>query len=208
MSSAPPPRVSVVPPPVRSVSDAMDALRRRYEERVTRAKTAQAGKYVSNAEAAVARGDLVAAANALRVAMTLSPADAELERMAYDAQSKADAVLAETYARQAAYEEKTGQWAEAARSWTRVCAARPNDASAHAHAANSIAKANGNLHEASRLAEHACTIEPKNSRYRVALANVYLAAGLGLNARRELETALQLDPQDGNIQAMMKRVGR
>ena len=175
---------------------------------MSRAKAAQAGKYVSTAEEAIARGDSVAAANALRVAVTLSPADVALEQMASDAQVKADAVLGETYARQAAYEEKTGQWVEAARSWARVCAARPNDAHAHAHAANSLVKANGNLHEASRLAERACTIEPRNSQYRVALANVYLAAGLGLNARRELETAAQLAPQDGNIQAMMKRVGR
>jgi tetratricopeptide (TPR) repeat protein len=186
----------------------MDALRRRYEERVSRAKAAQAGKYVSTAEEALARGDAVAAATAYRVALTLSPHDAELERVANEARIKADAVLGETYARQGAYEAKTGQWAEAARSWARVCAARPTDADAHAHAANAIVKANGNLHEASRLAERACTIEPKRSRYRVTLANVYLAAGLGLNARRELETAAQLDPQDGNIQAMMKRMGR
>jgi hypothetical protein len=42
----------------------------------------------------------------------------------------------------------------------------------------------------------------------VTLANVYVAAGLGLNARRELETAAQLAPHDGNIQALLKRVGK
>jgi curved DNA-binding protein CbpA len=220
-SSTPPPRAPVAAPPAAmtppsavsapprsNVAGAMDALRRRYEERVDRAKAAQAGKYIATAEAALARGDSVAAATAYRVALTLSPDDAELERVAHEAQIKADAVLGETYARQGAYEAKTGQWVEAARSWARVCAARPTDADAHAHAANAIVKANGNLHEASRLAERACTIEPKRSRHRVTLANVYLAAGLGLNARRELETAAQLDPQDGNIQAMMKRMGR
>jgi hypothetical protein len=37
---------------------------------------------------------------------------------------------------------------------------------------------------------------------------VYLAAGMVLNAQRELETAAQLAPHDDNIQAMMKRVGK
>jgi curved DNA-binding protein CbpA len=202
-SSAPPARPSGVPPG-QSVSDAMDALRRRYEERVARAKNAQARKYAANGEAALARGDTVAAANAFRVAATLSPHDPTLERSALDAQAQAESVLGETYARQASYEEKTAQWAEAARSWMRVCAVRPNDADAHDRAANAIVKTSGNLQEASRLAERACALDPPESRFRVTLAQVYIAAGLVSNARRELETAAQLDPRDGNIQAMMK----
>jgi tetratricopeptide (TPR) repeat protein len=203
-SSSPPPRTSAAPPPVQTATEAMDALRRRYEERVWRAKTAQARKYAANGEAALARGDTVAAANAFRVAATLSPNDPTLERSATDAQSQAEAVLGETYARQASYEEKTAQWAEAARSWTRVCAVRPNDADAHERAANAIIQTGGNLQEASRLAERACALDASQARFRVTLAQVYIAAGLSSNARRELETAAQLDPQDGNIQAMMK----
>jgi tetratricopeptide (TPR) repeat protein len=186
----------------------MESLRRRYEERVSRAKAAQARKYVENGEAALAAGDAVSAANAFRVALSLAPADPELEHIAKDAQAKANDVLSEAYRRQAAYEEKNGHWVEAARSWTRVCKACPNDAHAHEHAANAIAKAGGDLHEASRLAAQACALEPSNPRFRVALANVYLAAGLTLNALRELETAAQLAPHDGTIQAMIKKVGK
>lgn len=206
-SSAPPPRISITPPPTPSVSEAMEALRRRYEERVSRAKSTQARKYVVSGEAALAKGDAVAAANAFRVAASLAPNDGDLERKAQDAQGKADAVLSETYARQALYEEKTGRWIDAARSWSRVCKARPKDAEAHEHAANALVKAGADLHEAGRLAERACALEPRTARYRVALANVYLAAGLTLNARRELDAAAQLSPHDGTIQAMMKRLG-
>jgi curved DNA-binding protein CbpA len=206
-SSNPPPRSSLTPPPTPSVTDAMDALRRRYEERVKRAKTSQARKYAANGESALSHGDAVAAANAYRIALSLTPDDPELERLAHEAQARADNVLSETYVRQAAYEEKTGQWIEATRSWRRVCKAHPNDPDAYEHAANAIVKAGGDLHEAGRFAERACTLEPKTARYRVALANVYLAAGLVLNARRELETAAQLSPHDGSIQAMMRRIG-
>ena len=41
----------------------------------------------------------------------------------------------------------------------------------------------------------------------MALATVYLAAGLALNARRELDAAAQLAPHDDTIVAMMRRAG-
>ena len=156
----------------------------------------------------MAAGDPVAAANAFRVALTLAPNDSDLVRMAEETQVKADAILSETYARQAGYEEKNGQWAEAARSWGRVLKARPKDAGAHEHAATSLVKADGDLHEAARLAQIACALEPAHPAFRVTLANVYLAAGLTLNARRELETAAQLAPHDGTIRAVLERVGK
>jgi curved DNA-binding protein CbpA len=207
-SSTPPPRPSIAPPPMPTVADAMGALKRRYEERLARAKAAQARQYVVRGEAALESGDAVSAANAFRVAMSLSPTDPDLESAARDAQSKADDVLGEAYRRQAAYEEKNNQWPEASRSWSRVCRARPNDAMAHEHAARALTKAGGDLHEAARLAGHATELEPAVARHRVVLAEVYLAAGLTLNARREIETAAQLAPHDGTILEIMKRVGK
>lgn len=191
-----------------STTDAMEALRRRYNERVSLAKEAQARKYIKSGEEALASGDPVAAANAFKVALTLSPDDPELQHSARTAQSRADAILAETYARQAGYEEKNGQWAEAARSWGRVAKARPTDPSSLERAANAVLKAGGDLHEAARLAQEACKLQPESAPFRATLAAVYLAAGLAKNARRELETAAQLAPHDGTIQAMLKRVGK
>jgi curved DNA-binding protein CbpA len=207
-SSTPP--VGSMPPSqsTPSATDAMAALRRRYEERRAMAQAVQARKYIANAEAAMAAKDPVAAANAFRVAMTLSPGEPGLVERAKEAQTQADTLLAETYARQAAYEEKNEQWAEAARSWARVCRARADDAAAHERAASAIVKAGGDLHEASRLAMRACTLDAENASFRTTLANVYLAAGLTRNARRELETAAQLAPHDDTIQAMLKRVGK
>jgi hypothetical protein len=195
-------------PPVPTTADAMEALRHRYEMRKSQARDTQVKKYVTAAEEALKRNDPVSAANAFRVAASLAPNDAELLKRADDTQTAADTVLADTYAKQAHYEEKTGQWPEASRSWQRVCKGRPNDAHAHDRAANAIVKAGGDLHEASRLAQHAVTLKPENHHYRVTLANVYLAAGLALNARRELETAAQRAPHDDTIQAMLKRVAK
>jgi curved DNA-binding protein CbpA len=203
-TSKPPQAATPAPTP----QEAMDALRRRYELRKEQAQASQARKYVTNAETAFAAGDVVTAANNFRVAASLLPGDAEVSRRAAEVQQRADGVLAETYLKQAGYEEKNGQWAEAARSWARVVKARPGDATANERAAHALLKAGGDLHEASRLAKAACALEPKSAAFRVTLANVYLAANLGLNARRELETAAQLAPHDDTIQAMLKRVAK
>jgi curved DNA-binding protein CbpA len=191
-----------------ATADAMQSLRHRYEERVGRARATLANKYRANAQGSVAAGDWIAAANAFRVALTLLPNDAELAQSAAAAQRQADAILSTTYARQAGYEEKNGQWVDAARSWARVVRACPTDAAAHDRAAHALIKAEGNMHEAARLAQLACTMEPANAAFRVTLANVYLAAGLTLNARRELETAAQFAPHNATIDALFRRIAK
>src|SRR5581483_8609665 len=68
-SSSSPPAAStpsgapVAAPAPPSASDAMEALKRRYEDRVLRAKAAEARKYAGNGQTATAAGDVIAAAN-------------------------------------------------------------------------------------------------------------------------------------------------
>jgi curved DNA-binding protein CbpA len=190
-----------------STVDAMALLKQRYEQRVATVRLAHARQYVARGEASLASGDAVSAANALRVAVGLTPGNADLERRALDAQGRAEALLRDAYSKQAGYEEKTGQFAEAARSWARVCDIASGDAEAHERAATALAQAGGDLNEAMRLARRACFLDPNNAYRRVALVNVYIAAGLTENARQEIQTALQLSPSDGTILAMMKRLG-
>jgi tetratricopeptide (TPR) repeat protein len=207
-AKAPPGPAALQPPTPPTPAEAMAALRRRYEDRVAQAKTAQARKYVVRADEAVAAGDAVAAANALRVASGLAPSDASLQARAAEAQAKADALLATTYVSQAQYEEKNGQWTQAARSWTRAARGQPNDAATHERAANAIVKAGGDLHEAGRLAKRACELSPSVALHRLTLATVYLAAGHALIGRRELEAAAQLAPGDVTIQHMLDQLAK
>jgi tetratricopeptide (TPR) repeat protein len=207
---APTPKISVTPMPSAQpkTDDAVSALKRRYEDRVTLARESQARKYIDTGKAAKAKGDMVAAANAFRVALQFDADNAELKASHEEAQRAADLLLAEQYLKQAEYEEKSERWAEAARSWRRVARARENDARAHERGAHCILKAEGDLHDASALAQRAVQLESKNAGYRVTLANVYLAAGLAKNAKRELEAAAQLAPADAGIASLLKRIGK
>ncbi len=205
-SHVPPSHSSSTPPTTMTSADAMSALRRRYEERVVLAKAAEARKCSARGEQALASGDIIKAANAFRVAAGLTPGDVDLQRKSSECQAKADTLLAETYARQAEYEEKSNNWTAAARSWVRVCQVRSNDPHAHGRAANAQVKAGGDLHHAARLAQRACELEPATASARITLARVYVAAQLVQNARRELETAAKLGADDGIVEAMLKRL--
>jgi curved DNA-binding protein CbpA len=201
--------VATPPPPASPMGsgDAMDTLKRRYEERIALAKKAKSRTYIEQGDDALAKGDLLTAATSLRIAADLVPGDPELEAKALGARQQADAILRETYTKQAQYEETSQRWADAARSWGRVCRAAPSNVDAHVRAVKAILNSRGDLHEAARLAKRACEVEPRAAEHRVLLGSVYLAAGLALNARRELDTAAQMAPQDDTIKEMIGRLG-
>jgi tetratricopeptide (TPR) repeat protein len=196
MAPAPPP-----PPPG-------DALRRHYEARISGGRSAYARRHVDAARASLVKGDSIAAVNSFKLALEFTPDDVELARELEAATKAANGILSETYRRQATYEEKNGQWPEASRSWTRAANILTSDAIVQERAANALVQANGNLHDAAKFAQRATTLEPTNAAFRATLGAVYLAAGLHKNAKRELEAAQQLSPQDASIAALLKRAGK
>jgi len=192
----------------RPPGDGGEMLKRRYEERVAIARKAQTEKYLGLAREAEKKNDVLGAATAYKVAIGSLPEGDPVRVAAEVVIAKADAMLADTFLRQAQYEERSEHWGDAARSWQRVAKGRPNDARAHERAANAMVLSKGDLHVAAELAKRAIAIEPKNADYKATLAAVFIEAGLGLNARRELEAAAQLSPRNANIQALLKRVNK
>jgi len=198
--------VKLQPKVQQSSHEAMDALRRRYDERLGSAKQAQVTKYVTAAEGAIAKSDWVAAANAYRVAMDLAPDNPEVIDRAHYAQREANKILAESYQKQATYDEKNERWAESSKAWIRVAKLKPDDANANERAAHSLWKAEGDLREAAAFAQAAVNLQPQIMKHRITLAHVYLGAQKPALARRELEAAAQIAPGDTVVQALLKRL--
>ena len=98
---------------------------------------------------------------------------------------------------------KHGKWASAALSWAKVCEGRPNDASAHRHAAQALLKAGGELRGAQKHAQRAIFLAPSDIEARILLAQIYLTVGLKLNARRELDAAAKLDPANEMVKNLL-----
>lgn len=207
-ASQPPPPVKSNPLRYSNPHDAMDAIKRRYEDRVESATAAQARKYIQAADDAVAKKDVVAAASALHIATKFAPDDVELAMRYQETKNQADTFLNESYTKQASYEERQGHWVDAAKSWQKVAKIRTTDAKPQERAANALLRSDGDLHEAAEYAKRAIAIEPTNVEHHLTLVEIYMKAGLAASARRAAETAQSIDPKNPAGALLMKKFGR
>ncbi len=195
VSSAPPESPSARP----QVRAAADTLKARYEAAIGEAKRSQIGRYGDLGRTALERKDYATAANAFRIAASLAPEDVLLQRMADDTQQLAAGELAEGYMKQAQYEANEDRWDDAALSYSKVCAGRPNDARAHERVAHATLKSSGNTRRAVEFARRAVELAPQNPDFHLTLARAYLAAGLEKSVAGEIDRALEAAPNDPRV---------
>lgn len=198
--------ISVTPPPIAATGGDPDALRRHFDQRKASVAHSQAQRHKQAGDAARHGGDLIAAASSYKAALNHAPDDADLLRLYEEMQAAASTALAETYRKQAKYEEKSGRWVDAAKSWSKLAELLIDDVEAQERAANSLLEAKGSLHDAAAFAQRAVTLQPQNAWHRKLLATVYLEAGLLKNARRELDAAEQLAPGDESVAVLVRRL--
>jgi curved DNA-binding protein CbpA len=137
LGDAPPPVVAPVDPRIAAKRQAaLEGLKQHFAD-----GKAKAQKYAETGARARAAGDVVAAAEAYRSALTFAPGDPALTAAYEETQRVAAGKLAESHERKAMLEEKLGRWEAAAESWQRVMAARPDDPAVHARLANAVARA-------------------------------------------------------------------
>ncbi len=135
-TDAAPQRAPVDPRIVARRQAALEALKEHHA-----AGREKARQYAETAARARSAGDVVAAAEAYRSALTFSPGDPALVAAYEETQRAAAEKLGESHLKKALLEERFGRWAAAAESWQRVMSVKPNDAEVHARLANAIARA-------------------------------------------------------------------
>lgn len=203
-SAPPPPHADLTPEERRDsvIKDLARTLKSSHD--LTDSPEIRVQRYVRDAAEAEERGDVLSAANTLQLALALLPEHAEA-REAYQRVSVSVArTLADNYEKQARYEQRVGKWAQAAKSWARVVEGRPEQAEPAREAAASLLRSSGDLHAAQRYAESACRLQPNEIENLIVLIEVCLAAGLKLNARRELEKAVKLDPKNEVVKNLLR----
>ena len=188
---------------------AAEELKRRYEQRVRRAREERAERYLVNARQSLASKDPISAANALRIAASLVPDNEEMTVRLHEAQNEAEALLAGHYLAQAQYEEREGRMAEAARSYARATAGSP-EARTFERAAycGLMAQGNADLRLAAEHARRALAIGPDDVQSRVTLARIYVTAGMKQSGLAEFERAATLAPKDDTIRDWIQRLKR
>jgi tetratricopeptide (TPR) repeat protein len=211
-STPPPPSVAsppaappgaVVPPgptTVRRSPQAEEALRRLYYSAKQDEVRRRAGVFVSGAEEAMRRDDLITAANHYRLALQSNEDPAIRAKLDAIEGTSRERVHARSLTRGRGA-ELGERWADAASYFGQAYAANPDAATAE-RAANALRKAGGDLRRAVELAEEAVRLEPKKAAYRVTLGEVCLAANLVKRAAGEAERALALDPGDAAAKAL------
>lgn len=195
------------PNPVASREAAVDDLKRRYEDRVGELKSRQVQRYVTAAEEAERRKDLVSATNALRIAASLAPEDTALGARLREIEGRAQVGLADSYLEQAQYEERESRWLDAAASYRRASRAKPT-ARVLERVAHCLLSGKGDLKEAADFAKRARDAAPDDVNMRLTLGKVYLEAGMKQSALAEFERAQQLSPKDDTIKDWVRRARR
>jgi curved DNA-binding protein CbpA len=198
--SSQPPRSS--PDPEAAIQD----LQRRREASAAEGQRAQARKYAELGRTCAADGNAAAAANAYRLALTFDSENAELARQYRQTSRLAAGQLAEAYLRQAEYEARNANWTEAARSYTKAAAGMPEDPNVLERAAAAIVRAGGDMHRAVEYAQRALVLSPGRVECRLLLAEIHLDSGRMLLARRELDAAREIAPQDDRIKELFKKL--
>jgi tetratricopeptide (TPR) repeat protein len=164
----------------------------------------QIKQHMAKAVQAEEDGEPMGAAAELQLALALDPENDWLQKEYERVSRKVARVLADNYEKQARYEEKTGNWAAAASSWARVSDGRPEEDAPARLAAEAMVKAGLDLHRAEKYARRALEVDEESAANLKTLARVYLAAGLKKNAKRELERAVKLAPEDEMVKNLMR----
>jgi curved DNA-binding protein CbpA len=199
--SAPSPQSSIPP----SRQELAQQLRRnvggfKREDLLKQLQTA-----LAKADAATSANDPAAAANALRMAQALAPNDPAIAERLSRTQDLAAASLSDTYLRQAEYEEKSGRFEAASRSFERAARGKPS-ALLWESAARCALECGHDLKKAAEFARLSIAIDPERAASHFILGRVFLTAGMRSSAIAELERARRLDPNNDTVGNLLERI--
>jgi curved DNA-binding protein CbpA len=193
-------------------SPALD-VRRRLRERVgvlAGAKRAaderrrKAKGFFESGMSAFAAERWLEAAGSVRLAIAFDPDNEAYRDRFSEVQRRAHQERARTLEKQAEAALELRDFPQAANLLEEAVHYRPADPELAIRAARIAWQALAELRRAKELAVHAVELAPENAGYRRVLGMIYRDAGLAANAKRELETALRIDPRDAEAKAALR----
>ena len=171
--------------------------------KVTGGQVNREDRYFQEAVEAEQAGETVRAVNLLRLATGLAPDRADNVNLYERLRKEVSGSMTDNFIRQARYEEEHQMWEEAGASWSRVVEGRPDDPDANRRAAKCLARSGGAFRQARQYAQKAIDLDPESAQSHVAMALVFLSAGMRRNATMSLEEACRLDPDDEEAKELL-----
>jgi curved DNA-binding protein CbpA len=176
--------------------------------RIGRERRRKARLYFEQGVAARDRERWVEAAQHLRLALACDPRNEAYRGIFGEVAERANALRADRYKREADSHFELGDYHEAYQDYEQALHFRPFDAEMNHRAAKLAWRSENDLKAAKEYAARACETSPDVAVFRRTLGQVYAAAELHANARRELEHALRLDPTDEEAKQELRNVKR
>jgi curved DNA-binding protein CbpA len=159
-------------------------------------RKAKAKGFFETGMAAFKEGRWREAAASVRLAIAFDPWNEAVKEAFGEVQHKANEERAEQLLKDANANLDLRRAAEALPLFEEALHYRPQDPEVNHTTARLAWLAAGDLKKAKEYASRACELRPEVSAYRRTLGQIYKEAGLTANARRELEAALRIDPND------------
>jgi curved DNA-binding protein CbpA len=172
---------------------------RAHQERRRKAKS-----FFEHGMASFAGAKWLEAAGAVRLAIAFDPENASYREEFPNVQRKAHEERAKFFVKQGEGALEMRDYAAALDYFEEALHFRPADAELAFRAAKLSLQASGDLKRTKEFAAQAVDVAPDNAAYRRMLADVYAAAGLNANAKREYEAALRIDPDDREAKSALR----
>lgn len=151
-------------------------------------------------------GKSLAATASLKLALSFDPENPEILAAHERAFGESAHIAAENAFKRAMFEESVGRSDVAARYYRQAADCAPKRT--YLFKAAELLKKSGELVDAKHYASEGVRLSPADIELRLLLAEIFIAAGLWLNARREVEAVLAIDKKHEAARELLKRIRR
>jgi curved DNA-binding protein CbpA len=176
--------------------------------KMLRERKGKAKRFYEAGRAAFAAERWLEASASVRLAIAFDPQNEAYKEGFADVVLKANEIRSAQILNEAQGALDDRQPAEALALYEEALHLRPHDPEINHKAAHLGLVVGADLRKAKEFASTACEVEPDNAKHHRLLGQIYKAANLTANARREIETALRLDPKDSEAKAALKSLKR
>jgi curved DNA-binding protein CbpA len=146
----------------------------------------------------------ISAATSLKLATVYDPNNEEYAKKYKVAAERAGELIALQHYNQAKFQRSVGRWEAASRALVQAADHHPV-VCYQMEAAEALLHV-GELRRAQQYAIKATESDPQNADARLTLAKVYMEAEMYLNARREAEAALKIDPGHDRAKSILREI--
>lgn len=191
--ATPPPPAAPPPPPAppkHRATPAVEKIRQQITERISRA-----AQYYEAGKADFKDGKYAKAESSLYLAVQFDPKNDEYRDLLAKTTAKSKELRSKQYIAQAEQEESYQRIKEAISLYTKAIECDPPDGLAYFRLSALVRVQDQDDRAALGWLRKAVQKEPNNATYRLALAEMYDALGMGTNALREAQAALEADPK-------------